>query len=38
MKGWGGNYSILNLDIPQGIKFDRTIMQLQGIESLIPEY
>ena len=33
MQGWGG----VNLDMPQGIKSDKTIMEVQGIESLIPK-
>ena len=28
----------VNLDMPQGIKSDRTIMEVQGIESLTPKY
>ena len=34
----GGNYRVLNLEMPQGIKSDRTIMELQVIESLTPNY
>ena len=34
MQGLGG----MNLDMPQGIKSDRTIMEVQGIESLKPKY
>ena len=34
MQGLGG----VNLDMPQGIKSDRTIMEVQGIESLTPRY
>ena len=36
--GWGGNYRVLNRGIPQGIKSDRTIMELQVIESLTLNY
>ena len=32
-----GNYRVLNLDMPQGIKSDRTIMEMQGIEFLTPK-
>ena len=28
----------VNLNIPQSIKSDRTIMEVQGIESLTPKY
>ena len=34
MQGLGG----VNLDMPHGIKSDRTIMEVQGIESLTPKY
>ena len=36
--GWGGNYRVLNLEMPHGIKSDRTIMELQVIECLTPKY
>ena len=36
--GWSGNYRVLNLEMPQGIKSDRTIMELQVIESITPNY
>ena len=32
------NYRVLNLDMPQSIKSDRTILEMQGIESLTPKY
>ena len=46
MQGWdgvghirvGGNYKVLNLEMPHGIKSDRTIMELEVIESLTPKY
>ena len=36
--GWDGNYRVLNLEMPHGIKSDRTVMELQVIESLTPKY
>ena len=33
-----GNYRVLNLEMPQGIKSDKTIMELQVIESVTPKY
>ena len=45
--GWGGvghagvghaGLGGVNLDMPQSIKSDRTIIEVQGIESLTPKY
>ena len=36
--GWVGNYRVLLLEMPLSIKSNRTIMELQVIESLIPKY
>ena len=35
---YGGNYRLLNLEMPRGIKSDRTVMEMQDIESLTPKY
>ena len=47
MQGWGGvghagvghaGLDGVNLDMPQGIKSDRIIIEVQGVESLTPKY
>ena len=48
MQGWGrvnhirvwksGNYRVLNLEMSQDIKSDRTIMEMQDNKSVTPKY